>query len=150
MFKAEIMQEIEKKGHEVGYHYEVLDKAKGNYGKAMKIFEAELGEFRKICDVKMEKRIPYSAEHPVAPENFAGRAEQIKEFERFLDSTINENSKNVAVLGEWGIGKTSLLRMFKHIAEQNNCTGTIIELGEATDSFLTLFETITQNLRKKL
>lgn len=96
----------------------------------------------------MEKRIPYSAEHPVAPENFAGRAEQIKEFERFLDSTIDENSKNVAVLGEWGIGKTSLLRMFKHIAEQNNCTGTIIELGEATDSFLTLFETITQNLAK--
>lgn len=96
----------------------------------------------------MEDKIPYSAEHPVAPENFAGRAEQIKEFERFLDNTINGNSKNVAVLGEWGIGKTSLLRMFKHIAEQNNCTGTIIELGEATDSFLTLFETITQNLAK--
>lgn len=96
----------------------------------------------------MEDKISYSAEHPVAPENFAGRAEQIKEFERFLDNTINGNSKNVAVLGEWGIGKTSLLRMFKHIAEQNNCTGTIIELGEATDSFLTLFETLTQNLAK--
>ena len=26
VFKAEIMQEIEKMGHEVGYHYEVLDK----------------------------------------------------------------------------------------------------------------------------
>jgi len=30
VFKAGIMQEIEKTGHEVGYHYEVLDKAKGN------------------------------------------------------------------------------------------------------------------------
>ena len=35
VFKAEIMQEIEKRGHEVGYHYEVLDKAKGNYGEAI-------------------------------------------------------------------------------------------------------------------
>jgi hypothetical protein len=52
VFKAGIMQEIEKTGHEVGYHYEVLDKAKGNYGEAMKIFEEELGAFRKICDVK--------------------------------------------------------------------------------------------------
>ena len=52
VFKAKIMQEIEKMGHEVGYHYEVLDKAKGNYEKAIEIFEAELKEFRKICDVK--------------------------------------------------------------------------------------------------
>ncbi len=96
----------------------------------------------------MKKKILYSAEHPVAPENFAGRVEQIREFERFLDDTIEGNSKNVAVLGEWGIGKTSLLRMFKHIAEQKGCIGTIIELGEATDSFLTLFEIITRNLAR--
>jgi hypothetical protein len=31
VFKAEIMQAIEKMGHEIGYHYEVLDKAKGNF-----------------------------------------------------------------------------------------------------------------------
>ena len=30
VFKAGIIQAIEKMGHEVGYHYEVLDKAKGN------------------------------------------------------------------------------------------------------------------------
>ena len=52
VFKAEIMQEIERKGHEVGYHYEVLDKAKGNLEEAMKIFEVELKAFRKVCDVK--------------------------------------------------------------------------------------------------
>ena len=31
VFKACIMQEIEKTGHKVWYHYEVLDKAKGNF-----------------------------------------------------------------------------------------------------------------------
>jgi predicted DNA-binding transcriptional regulator len=30
VFKAGIIQAIEKMGHEVGYHYKVLDKAKGN------------------------------------------------------------------------------------------------------------------------
>ena len=39
-------------GYEIGYHYEVLDKAKGELEKAIKIFEKELNGFRKICDVK--------------------------------------------------------------------------------------------------
>lgn len=96
----------------------------------------------------MKIRNPYSAEHPVPPEKFAGRKNQLNEFERFLDDTISGNSKNLVVLGSWGIGKTSLLRMFKHLVEQRGCAATIIELGEATDSFITLFETITQSLAK--
>ena len=38
-------------GHEVGYHYEVLSKAKGDYEKAIQMFEQELNEFRKKVDV---------------------------------------------------------------------------------------------------
>ncbi len=52
VFRPEIVQEIESMGHEVGYHYEVLGKAKGNYNKAMELFEYELSELRKICDIK--------------------------------------------------------------------------------------------------
>ena len=52
VFKPEIIKEIANMGHEIGYHYEVLDKAKGDLEKAIKIFEEELNEFRKICDVK--------------------------------------------------------------------------------------------------
>ena len=92
--------------------------------------------------------MPYSAEHPVSPKNFAGRERQIMEFQNFLDNTVGGNSKNIVVLGKWGIGKTSLLRMFKEIAEKKGCIGTIIELGEATDSFMTLFETITRSLAR--
>jgi len=52
VFKPEIIKEIADMGHEVGYHYEVLDKAKGNFEEAIKIFEDELNEFRKIYNVK--------------------------------------------------------------------------------------------------
>ena len=40
------MGKIHDLGHEIGYHYEVLSKANGDYEKAMKLFEQELSEFR--------------------------------------------------------------------------------------------------------
>jgi len=52
VFKPELMQQIAELGHEIGYHYEVLDKAKGDIEKAIEIFENELADFRDICDIK--------------------------------------------------------------------------------------------------
>jgi hypothetical protein len=51
-FKPDIIGKIHDLEHEVGYHYEVLSKAKGDYEKAIELFEQELNEFRKIVDVK--------------------------------------------------------------------------------------------------
>ncbi len=77
---------------------------------------------------------PYSAEHPTPPDTFAGRKEQITQFSGFLSDTLDGNSKNCAVLGRWGIGKTSLLRFFKYMTENAGCIATIIQLGEGTIS----------------
>ena len=52
LFREDIITEIARLGHEIGYHYEVLDKAKGNYALAIKIFEKELDDFRRLYDVK--------------------------------------------------------------------------------------------------
>ena len=49
VFNAEIIKNIEKMGHEIGYHYEVLEKANGNYEKAIELFKEELEDFRRIC-----------------------------------------------------------------------------------------------------
>jgi hypothetical protein len=51
-FKPDIMGKIHDLEHEVGYHYEVLSKANGDYEKAVELFEQELNEFRRIVDVK--------------------------------------------------------------------------------------------------
>ncbi|AAM04491.1 TPA: hypothetical protein HA338_04250 [Methanosarcina acetivorans] len=51
-FVPEIIQKIEKMGHEVGYHYEVLSTAKGDHEKAIKLFESDVQKFRKICNLK--------------------------------------------------------------------------------------------------
>ncbi|CAG0951484.1 MAG: hypothetical protein OIN86_08565 [Candidatus Methanoperedens sp.] len=52
VFRPELIKEIEGMGHEVGYHYEVLGKSKGDLKKAIGLFETELAEFKKICNVK--------------------------------------------------------------------------------------------------
>lgn len=50
-FEPKIMKAIENMGHEIGYHYEVLTKSKGNMDQALKTFEKELSSFRKIVMV---------------------------------------------------------------------------------------------------
>lgn len=52
VFKPELINRLASVGHEVGYHYEALDKAKGNCSKAIQIFEKELIDFRKIHNAK--------------------------------------------------------------------------------------------------
>jgi len=52
VFIPAIIKKIADMGHEIGYHYEVLDKTKGDLEKAIRIFEEELEEFRKIYNVK--------------------------------------------------------------------------------------------------
>lgn len=44
----EIMKKIKDMGHEIGYHYECLDEAKGDYKKAIKIFEENLKKFKEF------------------------------------------------------------------------------------------------------
>ncbi|WP_248533279.1 polysaccharide deacetylase family protein [Methanoculleus sp. 7T] len=51
-FVPEIIRQVHSLGHEVGYHYEVLAKAGGDYKKAIDLFARELAEFRTLCDVR--------------------------------------------------------------------------------------------------
>lgn len=51
-FDPEVLSRISQLGHEVGYHYEALDKAKGNYSLAAEIFRQELEYFRHLFPVR--------------------------------------------------------------------------------------------------
>ena len=52
VFRPTEIRELSRLGHEVGYHYEVLAKAKGNAPLAIAMFEKELVEFRRIVPVE--------------------------------------------------------------------------------------------------
>lgn len=52
VFKPLLIRQIAELGHEIGYHYEVLDKAKGDIKKGIELFEKEIEDFRGIYDIK--------------------------------------------------------------------------------------------------
>ena len=51
VFMADIIRKIAELGHEIGYHYETLDKARGNKKKAIELFKQELNKLREVCKV---------------------------------------------------------------------------------------------------
>lgn len=51
-FTPEVIRQIHDLGHEIGYHYEVLAKASGDYEKAFDLFVRELEVLRSLCDVQ--------------------------------------------------------------------------------------------------
>jgi hypothetical protein len=51
-FNLKVMKQIYSMGHEIGYHYEVLDKTEGDCKKAIALFQNELGIYRESFPVK--------------------------------------------------------------------------------------------------
>jgi hypothetical protein len=51
-FNMDIIESIAAMGHEIGYHYEVLDKARGRIDSAEHIFRNELGRLRALAEVR--------------------------------------------------------------------------------------------------
>ncbi len=47
----DVLNKIKTLGHEVGYHYEVLSKSRGDYKKALLLFENEINLLRKNCEI---------------------------------------------------------------------------------------------------
>ena len=52
VFKPDIIREISRFGHEIGYHYESLSDSKGDIVRALKDFEHQLARFRNLVPVK--------------------------------------------------------------------------------------------------
>jgi len=51
VFDPQIIRAIHELGHEIGYHYEVLSKTNGDFEKAIRLFEYELNDLRRICEI---------------------------------------------------------------------------------------------------
>lgn len=53
-FNIETIRHISGLGHEIGYHYETLDKTSGDYALAAELFIRELSEFRERTGIKIK------------------------------------------------------------------------------------------------
>ena len=52
VFNENLIAEISKLGHEIGYHYEVLNESGGDFSKGIEIFKSNLEKMRRICPVE--------------------------------------------------------------------------------------------------
>ena len=66
-FKPEIILQMAKMGHEIGFHYEVMDKANGDIDKAIEIFRKELEDLRKVTETVTEINTVCMHGNPLKP-----------------------------------------------------------------------------------
>jgi Cdc6-like AAA superfamily ATPase len=76
---------------------------------------------------------PFKPTLPVYKGMFAGRTTEIKRIETVLSETKNQNPTNLLIVGERGIGKTSLIFFAKHLAEgKSNFMSILLSLDRRT------------------
>ena len=54
-------------------------------------------------------KIPFNPQYPISPDLFYGREDVIKRFNQDISQSVSGTLTNMAVIGKFGIGKTSLL-----------------------------------------
>lgn len=79
---------------------------------------------------------PFSPTFPINPRYFVNRAEILNSFKKALKRSVKTEMPtpdNMAILGDWGIGKTSVLRKFEDLTlknfRQRKTFSAIVELG---------------------
>jgi hypothetical protein len=100
----------------------------------------------------MPKPNPFTPKSGWEPKVFAGRIDQFRFFENKLEEARNGRCDHFLIIGEWGIGKTSLLKEFKRIAQEKGFISAIVTVREfrktedLTDAVEHLVETIPLKL----
>ncbi len=82
---------------------------------------------------------PFTPKSGIEPKVFLGREKEIEVFEKKLEAAIEQKKyDHFLILGEWGVGKTSLLREFKKITQVNKvlCSYISIRSFQENDTFL--------------
>lgn len=92
---------------------------------------------------------PFNPFGPANPEQFAGRSVEVQELTRRLNSTVAGTPQNSAIMGERGIGKTSLLRKFQEIAHSQKCIVARVDLYPGIEDLEELLVHLHEELRKR-
>lgn len=95
---------------------------------------------------------PFTPRSGQEPKFFVGRQEHIDFFKKTLKDTIKYRQNHFILLGEWGSGKTSLLREYKSIAQKSGALCSLIQLREVKkeDRLNDLIEYLVEQIALRL
>lgn len=105
--------------------YDFIDKPV-DYDELRKIIKNAILESR----TKVQKINPFCPKTGVEPKVFGGRFKELRFFENKLKEAEESVCDHFLVLGDWGIGKTMLLREFKMLAQKRGYIASIVSLDE--------------------
>lgn len=81
----------------------------------------------------MIKPNPFTPQSGWEPKVFGGRHEQIESFTKVMKEAVTGRPTHMVILGEWGIGKTTLLKQFKKIAQGEGYLASFCSIGRFTE-----------------
>jgi hypothetical protein len=96
---------------------------------------------------------PFVPKSGMEPRMFVGREEQIELFDSVLESARhNKRFDHCLIMGEWGIGKTALLKEFKKIAQSRKLLTSLVTIREfqETDTFLSATQHLITQLPRNI
>jgi len=76
---------------------------------------------------------PFTPQSGWEPKIFGGRNQELNTFKSNLDEAVDARPSHLAVLGEWGAGKTSLLKQFRRISQENGFPAAFCGISRFTD-----------------
>ena len=92
---------------------------------------------------------PFTPGLPINPKQFVGRKEEIQIFVQSLEQSFYGNPQNLAIMGDRGIGKSSLLRKFESIVKEKNCLVVRRDVDASVDSLYMLAYFILYALKEE-
>jgi hypothetical protein len=90
---------------------------------------------------------PFKPGLPADPEFFGGRDSHLKAFSEYLSYAVSGNPSHMAVMGEAGIGKSSLLRKYDEIARGKECISVRRDIDATVNSIPTLIVFLLEALQ---
>jgi hypothetical protein len=76
---------------------------------------------------------PFTPQSGWEPRIFGGRNQELDIFKSNLDDAIKSRPSHLVVLGEWGAGKTSLLKQFRRISQESGFPAAFCGISRFTD-----------------
>lgn len=80
----------------------------------------------------MIKPNPFTPQSGWEPRVFGGREQEFTEFKSNLEDAVSVRPNHLVVLGEWGIGKTSLLKQFRRMAQESGYPASLCSVSRFT------------------
>jgi predicted ATPase len=81
----------------------------------------------------MIKPNPFTPQSGWEPKIFGGREDQVQHYLHTLEEAVTSRSNHMVIIGQWGIGKTSLLKQFKKISQEQGYLASFCPISQVKE-----------------